>query len=104
MTSFARILLFAAFLLAAAVAPRAHAQTSNIWPLAFGMTPQEAANALGCELAYVSGRPGSEVLVTLREARIPSFYRGDERIFLQFRRGRLTGWKNDWRMRYGQLF
>ena len=87
MTRLARILLFAVFLAIAAVAPRAHAQTSNI-----------------CELAYVSGRPGSEVLVTLREARIPSFYRGDERIFLQFRRGRLTGWKNDWRMRYGQLF
>jgi hypothetical protein len=97
------ISLFAAVLvLAVALHGRAHA--SNIWPLAFGMTPQDVADALGSPLVYVRGRPGSEIFVTARDAGIPSFYRGSERIYLQFRRGRLTGWKKDWRMRYGRLF
>jgi hypothetical protein len=105
MTSWTRIVPFAAFLaLALTSAPSDRAHASNIWPLAFGMTPQDVADALGSPLVYVRGRPGSEIFVTARDAGIPSFYRGSERIYLQFRRGRLTGWKNDWRMRYGQLF
>jgi hypothetical protein len=103
MTSLARILLFA-IVAFAATAPCDRAKASNIWPLAFGMTVQDAADALGSPLAYVSGRAGSEIFVTVRDAGIPSSYRGSERIYLQFRRGRLTGWKGDWRMRYGQLF
>jgi hypothetical protein len=104
MVSRTRILVFAALLAVVGAASRAEAQSTNISPLAFGMTPQDAASALGSQLVYVRGKPGSEVFVTLRDAGIPSFYRGEELIFLQFRRGRLTGWKKDWRMRYGQLF
>jgi hypothetical protein len=65
-------------------------------PLAFGMTPQDAATALGTPLVYDHGRPGSEVFVATRPAHIPGFYRVDRRVFLQFRHGCLTGWKNDW--------
>jgi hypothetical protein len=30
---------------------------------------------------------------------VPGFYPVDTRIVLQFRRGRLTGWRRDWQMR-----
>jgi|EndMetStandDraft_2_1072991.scaffolds.fasta_scaffold212390_1 hypothetical protein len=69
---------------------------SNIAPLAFGMTPEEAATVLGTRLVYVSGRPGSEVFLAERDAGVPGFYPVNFRIFLQFRRGALTGWKKDW--------
>jgi len=91
-----RILTAAAVL--AALAGPARAQ-SNVSPLAFGMTPQEVAAALGSPLAYVSGRPGNEVLSAVYDAGIPWFYPSEERIVLQFRRGRLTGWKRDWVVR-----
>jgi hypothetical protein len=73
------------------------ANPPNVAPLAFGMTPQDAANALGTELTYDHGRPGSEVFSAMYSAGVPGFYRVDTRIFLQFRRGCLTGWKKDWR-------
>lgn len=82
------------------VAGSAHASQlappSNIVPLAFGMTPDEAAAALGAPLVHVAGRPGSEVFVAERNAGIPGLYPAGERLFLQFRRGGLTGWKKDW--------
>jgi hypothetical protein len=65
-------------------------------PLAFGMTPQQAAGALGAPLVYDHGRPGSEVFFATRPAHIPGFYRVDRLVYLQFRHGCLTGWKNDW--------
>jgi len=71
---------------------------SNTVPLAFGMTPDEVSVALGLPLAYHSGRPGSEIYVTAGPAGIPGFYPTDRGIALQFRRGRLTGWKKDWRL------
>lgn len=67
---------------------------SNIVPLAFGMSAGEAAVALGAPLAYVSGRPGNEVLAAARPD--PGYFNRDARLFLQFRHGRLTGWKGDW--------
>ncbi len=33
----------------------------NAWPLAFGMTPQEASAALGLPLTYYSGSRGAEL-------------------------------------------
>ncbi len=63
-------------------------------PLAFGMTAADAAAALDAPLVYVSGTRGNEILA----ASLPGnalFPRGD-RIYLQFRHGRLTGWKGDW--------
>jgi hypothetical protein len=72
------------------------ADRSNIAPLAFGMTPEEVSTVLGAPLTYVSGRPGSEVFLVEKRARTPGLYPVDDRVFLQFRRGRLTGWKRDW--------
>jgi len=65
-------------------------------PLAFGMTPQDAAVALGAPLVYHHGRRGSEVFYATRPAHIPGFYPVHRRVYLQFRKGCLTGWKSDW--------
>ena len=72
---------------------------SNTAPLAFGMTPQEAELALGTPLVYHFGRPGSEIFVVYGTPGIPGFYSVDSALALQFRRGHLTGWKKDWRVR-----
>jgi hypothetical protein len=72
---------------------------SNTHPLAYGMTAAEAALALGAPLTYHSGRRGSEIYLATGQAGIPGFYPVDSGLALQFRRGRLTGWKQDWRLR-----
>lgn len=72
---------------------------SNTAPLAFGMTPQQASAALGLPLVYHSGRRGSEIYFAGGRAGVPGFYPTDFGIALQFRRGRLTGWKKDWDLR-----
>jgi hypothetical protein len=69
---------------------------SNIVPLTFGMTPDEASAALGAPLVYVTGKHGAEVFVAQRNAGVPGLYPVGERLFLQFRRGGLAGWKTDW--------
>ena len=76
----------------------ANALASNVAPLAFGMTQQQASDALGAPLTYVAGRPGNEIYFTVRDARVPGYPVG-EALVLQFRRGALTGWKKDWRAR-----
>jgi hypothetical protein len=70
---------------------------SNTYPLAFGMTPPEASAALGLPLTRYPGR--SEIYLAYGTPRIPGFYPSDSAIALQFRNGRLTGWKKDWQMR-----
>ncbi len=74
------------------------AEQSNIWPLAFGMTADEVAAALATPLVYVSGRRGSEIFLAERLAPVPGIYPVRRLTYLQFRRGRLTGWKSDWRI------
>jgi hypothetical protein len=74
------------------------ATRSNVLPLAYGMTPAEAQIALGEPLVYHSGRRGSEIYVAAGPERIPGFYPTDNAIALQFRNGRLTGWKRDWQL------
>jgi len=66
--------------------------------LAFGMTREEASAALGAPLTYLASRRGSEVFVVRQAAGIPWYYPSQEQLFLQFRRGRLTGWKGDWQI------
>jgi hypothetical protein len=66
--------------------------------LAFGMTKDEVAAVLGAPLSYLSGRPGAEVFIVQQSANIPWYFPSQERLYLQFRRGRLTGWKGDWRI------
>jgi len=75
------------------------ASGSSTLPLAFGMTPAEASLALGMPLAYLSGPRGAEIFVVTGAAGIPGYYPSDAAIALQFRNGRLTGWKKDWRLR-----
>jgi hypothetical protein len=69
---------------------------SNAWPLAFGMTPQEVSSVLGMPLTYYSGPPGSAIYLASGSAVVPGRFPVDAAITLQFRRGHLTGWKNNW--------
>ncbi len=69
---------------------------SNNTPLAFGMSVDDAASALGSPLGYVSGRPGNEVMVAVRTNGGTGLFPRADKLFLQFRKGRLTGWKGDW--------
>ncbi|MEH2473454.1 hypothetical protein V1281_005360 [Nitrobacteraceae bacterium AZCC 2161] len=82
------------------VAPLSHvpftAALSNATPLAFGMQADDAARALGTPLAYISGRPGNEIYLAFRDVGGSGFFDRRDRLYLQFRKGRLTGWKGDW--------
>jgi hypothetical protein len=69
---------------------------SNTTPLAYGMTADAAAAALGTPLTYVKGKPGHETFVVVRKVNGNGFSYRDDPLFLQFRNGRLTGWKGDW--------
>lgn len=68
-------------------------------PLLFGMTPGEVARIVEAPLIYLSGARGSERYMVERMSTVPGWYPVDARIILQFRRGRLTGWRRDWQMR-----
>ena len=65
-------------------------------PLSFGMSTEEASVALGVPLSYVRGRPGSELLLALPNVKGSALSIRSDGLYLQFRRGRLTGWKGDW--------
>ncbi len=109
-----RIFFFAsafAFTLSIAASPSGHAQQlagipphappftatlSNNTPLAFGMDETTAATALGVPLNYIRGRPGDEVFLAFRHYGGSGFFNRKDRLYLQFRRGRLAGWKGDW--------
>ena len=80
----------------AGVSPPFTATLSNNTPLAFGMDEQDAARALGTPLNYVSGRPGDEIYLAFRHVGGSGFFNRKDRLYLQFRRGRLAGWKGDW--------
>lgn len=68
---------------------------SNNVPLSFGMSVDEASAALGVPLTYVSGKPGNEMMAAVRPS--PVYIDRGANLFLQFRQGRLSGWKGDWR-------
>ena len=99
--SAARRMLFAAFTIwavamtAAAPSP-AQAQWSNNTPLAFGMNVEEASAALGTTLVYVRGRPGDEMFLALPNVKGSALSDRRDGLYLQFRRGKLDGWKGDW--------
>jgi hypothetical protein len=69
---------------------------SNNTPLAFGMDAEQTARALGQPLQYVRGRPGSEIYLALRNIGGSGLIPYRHRLFLQFRHGRLAGWKEDY--------
>jgi hypothetical protein len=72
------------------------ATLSNNTPLAIGMSADDAAAALGSPLGYISGRPGDEILVAVRTNGGSGFFPRKDRLYLQFRKSRLAGWKGDW--------
>lgn len=69
---------------------------SNNTPLAFGMDAGQTAHALGQPLQYVRGRPGNEMYFALRNIGGSGLVPYRHRLFLQFRHGRLAGWKEDY--------
>ena len=72
------------------------ATLSNITPLVFGMDVEDAARALGTPLNYIGGRPGDEIYLAFRNIGGSGLFLKKDRLYLQFRRGRLAGWKGDW--------
>ena len=77
-------------------APPALAQLNNNTPLAFGMNVEEASAALGTTLVYVRGRPGDEMFLALPNVKGSALSDRRDGLYLQFRRGKLDGWKGDW--------
>jgi len=90
------ILLAACLSLAPAAAQTTFVAPPNGVPLSFGMNPDEASQALGVPLNYVRGRPGNELFVAIPNVRGSALSSRSDGLYLQFRRGRLTGWKGDW--------
>jgi hypothetical protein len=83
--------------LIAAIGPSpASAQAANNTPLAFGMNADEASAALGTSLVYVRGRPGNEMFLALPNVKGSALSDRRDGLYLQFRRGKLEGWKGDW--------
>ena len=62
------------------------------------MNVDATSRALGQPLQYISGRPGNEIYLAFRNLGGSGLISHHDRLFLQFRGGRLTGWKED----YGQ--
>jgi hypothetical protein len=96
----ARRLLCAAMISSAAIsvaAPlQARAQVASNTPLAFGMSIEQASAALGVTLIYVRGRPGNEMFLALANVKGSALSDRRDGLYLQFRRGKLAGWKGDW--------
>lgn len=64
-------------------------------PLAFGMEVEDVSHVLGQRLHYVSGRPGNEIFAAIRNISGNGLFPRRDMLYLQFRKGRLTGWKGD---------
>jgi hypothetical protein len=96
--------LLAAILLVAACctgpapvsADQFYATPPNRTPLAFGMDADDASRALGTPLNYVGGSPGNEIYVALPNVEGSALSFRKDGLYLQFRKGRLMGWKGDW--------
>ncbi len=91
------LLLAAPLPLSAQSHPRPFTTTlSNTTPLTFGMDADTVSNVLGVPLAYVQGTPGNETFMVIRTVNGQGFLFRNDPLYLQFRKGRLTGWKGDW--------
>lgn len=95
------LIIASCLLLGAGAAAAAGKQrlTSYNDPLTFGLTVDEVARIVESPLIYLSGSRGSERYLVERMSTVPGFYPVDTHIVLQFRRGRLAGWRRDWQMR-----
>jgi len=74
----------------------AQVQAANNTPLSFGMTADAAAQVLGVTLIYVRGRPGNEMFLALPNVKGSALSDRRDGLYLQFRHGKLSGWKGDW--------
>ncbi|CCD84981.1 conserved hypothetical protein [Bradyrhizobium sp. ORS 285] len=72
------------------------ATLSNVSPLAFGMDVGETSRVLAQPLIYLEGTPGNETFLALRDLGGSGLVPHHHRLFLKFRKGRLTGWKEDY--------
>ena len=72
------------------------ATLSNHTPLVFGMDVETVSRALGGPLSYIGGGPGDETYLAIRNLGGSGLYNHHDRLYLQFRQGRLAGWKGDW--------
>ena len=106
-----RLILAAALLAATAIGARAgEIEIVGPWtgrPLAFGITHDQAEQALGVPLTYVRGSRGNELYLALPNQKGSLLANRSDGLYLQFHRGRLQGWKGDWgtiRPRPGDLF
>jgi len=91
------LLLAAPLPLCAQGQPRPFTNTlSNTTPLAFGMDADTVSSVLGAPLAYVRGAPGNETFMVIRNVNGQGFLFRNDPLYLQFRKGRLSGWKGDW--------
>jgi len=77
-------------------APGAAHPTRTGPPLTFGMSIDDASAALGVPLSYVRGHAGNELLLALPNVKGSALTIRSDGLYLQFRRGRLSGWKGDW--------
>ena len=76
------------------VAPPGATETRLLLAKASGA--EQAARVLGQKLQYVRGRPGNEIYLALRNIGGSGLIPYRHRLFLQFRHGRLAGWKEDY--------
>jgi hypothetical protein len=74
----------------------APAAAPNNTPLSFGMDAEQASRALGTTLIYVRGRPGNEMYLAMSNVKGSALANRNDGLYLQFRHGRLEGWKGDW--------
>jgi hypothetical protein len=74
----------------------AQAQIPSNTPLSFGMSEDEAAQVLGVTLIYVRGLPGNEMFLAQPNVKGSALSDRRDGLYLQFRRGKLSGWKGDW--------
>src|SRR4051794_1541127 len=70
--------------------PTFTATLSNNVPLAFGMDAEEVSRALGEPLKYIRGRRGEEIYLAFRDIGGSGLFPPHDRLYLQFRKGRLV--------------
>jgi len=75
---------------------RAQQLAPNSVPLTFGMTVEQASQALGVPLNYVRGRPGNELFVALPNVKGSILSHRSDGLYLQFGKRHLIAWKGDW--------
>jgi hypothetical protein len=73
-----------------------HDTPPNGAPLTFGMSADEVSQALGVPLNYVRGRSGDELFLAMSNVQGSALASRSDGLYLQFRKGRLAGWKGDW--------